>query len=639
MYKRLTGSLTGKLSPEKKQCEDIRRLLVGFLYLQSLLKPSGRKDPRLERLCEVVLEDFQLCLSYLPAKDSPRRARGLGGEQKHGCLLPNQLLFQMVVLCLLTVHSLKTASVELSKTATAFALAFFSHVVRLVSGHIQAGLQSKLVPGREETREPKTEKPWAEDRELEPELPTPSPDWGQSSLPGSGQKPRFSALPRRPKDPCEERDPKEVSDLDVTCDSYHVLDDSDDWGDISFCSLLDSDGSLSELLSEAKRDERSAREKEVSGGGTHPKLQTLQERLEVVSGEGLLPLSKFVQWLGIDPALTVLSMHACPGLWSDLLVVLNQMPRAEELGNANLGLAPWLQELLPRFEQPAPPISRPLPEDVVLHTLLPFRAAHSRLDFELDIPPPSSREEAALRACILRTFGHFAAQLPKSCILFDPRLGLFIKTIQQGKTAPRQTQEEGEHSYVEENGVQQQLQKELELMERKLQLLQAQTALCPFLIIDSLALCQYLSLVREMARSGSFIIIIPRIVIDELDRMKREAPARHALRFLEEELKTRNRRFWCQVELGHKFVRPVMGGEDAPAWNLYGIVFGYEDVLHVAGTETEDVRGMVTILTALSLVDPRAFSFPLKLAFWTAHRAGVDINHVLTFHSQWKALS
>ncbi|XP_072506759.1 nonsense-mediated mRNA decay factor SMG5-like [Notamacropus eugenii] len=640
IYRHLTGSLIGKVTAEKKQCEYVKRLLVGFLYLQSLLKPSGRKDVRLERLCEVVLEDFQLCLSYVRARDGQRRARGLGGEQKPDSLLPAQLIFQMVVLCLLTVNSLKTANVELRQAATTFTLAFFSHIVHLVSGHIQAGLQSELVPGRDEPHEPKTAKPWPEDRGLGVELPTPGPDSGQSRLSGRVQKLPFSTLPHRPEDSCEESNPKEVSDLEMAWDSYDVLDDSDDWGDVSFSSLLDSDGSLSALLSEAKGDERSTGEKEVSSCGTQPKLQTLQERLEVVSGEELLPTVKvFLQWLGTDPALTVLSMHICPGLWSNLLVVLNHMPRAEELGDPDLGLAPWFQELLPHFEQPAPPISRPLPEDVILHTLLPLRAAHRSLDFELNMPPPFSREEVALRACLLRTFGHFAAQLPKSRILFDSRLGLFIKTIRDGKTPSQQTREEGAQRSIKEYRVQQLLQKELELMERNLQLLQAQTALSPYLIIDSLALCQYLSLIREMAQSGRFIIIIPRIVIDELDRMKGEPPVRHALRFMEDELKKRNRCFRCQVEVGHKFMRPVIQGEDAPAWNLYGILFGYEDVVHVAGTEMEDAKGMVTLLTALSVVDPRAFSFPLKLAFSAACSAGVDINHILTFYSQWKALS
>ncbi|XP_068958937.1 nonsense-mediated mRNA decay factor SMG5-like [Petaurus breviceps papuanus] len=640
IYRSLWGSLIGESPTEKKQGEDVKRLLLGFLYLQSLLKPNGRRDLRLERLCQVVLEDFQLCLFYPPAKDSQKGARGWGGEQKSDSLLPNQLLFQMVVLCLLTVHSLKTANVELCQTATTFTLAFFSYIIRLVSGHIQAGLRSKLVPGRGVPEELKTDKPWPEDRWPEPGLPAPSPDSGHSRSSGSGQKSPFSSLPHHSQDSREEGSPKEVSDLDVTRDSYDAFDDGDDWGDISFCSLPDSDGSLSDLLSEAKRDERSSGEKEVCCSGTQPKPQSLQERLEVVSGEGLLPTVKVIlQWLGTDPALTVLSMHTCPGLWSDLLLVLNQMPRAEELGNPTLGLAPWLQELLAHFEQPAPPISRPLPEDVILHSLLPLRVAHRSLDFDLAMAPPFSREETALRACVLRTFGHFAAQLPQSRIQFDSRLGLFKKTLQEDKTPSQQTWKEVAQSCAKENRVQQQLQKELELLEKNLWLLQAQTALSPYLIIDSLALCQYLSVIREMAQSGRFFIIIPRIVIDELDRKKGDALARHALRFIEDELKRKNRRFRCQVEVGHKFMRPVTRGEDVPLWNLYGILFAYEDVMHAAGTEPEDAKGLVTILTALSLVDPRAFSFPLKLALWTAHSAGVSIHHVLMFYTQWKSLS
>ncbi|XP_074087718.1 nonsense-mediated mRNA decay factor SMG5-like [Macrotis lagotis] len=622
LYRQLTGGLVWNLSPERKPWDDIQRLLVSFLYLQSLLKPGGRKDIRLERLCEVVLQNFEFCLSGL----------GPAGQQVHGSPLPSQVIFQMVVLCLLSVHSLKKTNLELSKTAMAFSLAFFFPIVHQVREHLHAGLQKKLDAGRPETPQLKSGKAWPEEGHRPQELAPANPASGQSRSSESDQEPLFPT--HSPAASWKDREPMEVSDLDVTSDLYEVLDDSDDWGDVSLCSLPDTEGSVGDLLSETKPDGRPPREE------SHTKLLKLQERLQVISGEGLLPTVKVIlQWLCTDQMLRVLSMHACPDLWRDLIEVLNLMPIPEDLDNPYLGLAHWLQELLPGFNQTDPPKSVSLPEDVILHSLLPFQAAHHRLDFDLDMPPDLSREEAALWACSLRTFGHHVAQLPTSLIRFDSTQGIFIQTALEVKTpSQKKTGEGGTQSCIKDFMVKQQLYKELELMERHLQLLQAQVALSPYLILDSLALCHYLSLIREMARSGRFFIIIPRLVIDELDRTKKQAFPRHALKFLEDELKNRNPYLMCQVHVGEKFTE-AEAEADVHARNLCGILFAYQDLMFFAGVEPEDARGMVTILTALSLGDSRIFSPSLKHAFLAAHRAGVAINHVLSFYHHWKALS
>ncbi|XP_074077189.1 nonsense-mediated mRNA decay factor SMG5-like [Macrotis lagotis] len=589
LYRQLTGGLIEELSPERKPWDDIKRLLVSFLYLQRILKPEGRKVIGLVRLCKIVLEDFELCLSDVrPA-----------GHQGHGSPLPSQVIFQMVVLCLLSVQRYNKTNLEINKIAMAFSLCFFSPIVRQVREHLQAGLAN--------------------------------PSSGQSRSSESSQESLFPTHP--PAASWENKEPMEVSVLDVSSDSYGDLDDSDDGGNISLCSLPDTEGSVGDLLSDVKPDGR------PPGEESHAKLLKLQERLQVVSGEGLLPTVKIImQWLCTEQIITFLSMYTCPDLWRDLIVVLNLMPTPEELVHPSLGLAPWLQELLPGFDQPILPKSRPLPEDVILHSLLPFQAAHHRLDFNLDMPPAFSREEAALRACTLRTFGHHAAQLPASLIWFDSTRGNFIQLAREVKTPSQKTSEVGTQSCIKNNKVKQ-LLKELKLMESHLQLLQAQVALSPYLILDSLALCHYLSLIKEMARSRRFIIIIPRLVIDELDRTKRYALPRHALRFLEEELKKRNKYLKCQVQIGEKFIEAETEGTDVSARNLCGILFAYQDLMLLVGAKAEDVRGLVTILTALNLEDPRTFSPSLKQAFQAAHKAGVAIHHVLPFYHHWKALS
>lgn len=67
-------------------------------------------DSELTSLCQSVLEDFNLCLFYLPS--SPNL--GLTNEEEEECesgyaYLPDLLIFQMAIICLMGVHSLKRA--------------------------------------------------------------------------------------------------------------------------------------------------------------------------------------------------------------------------------------------------------------------------------------------------------------------------------------------------------------------------------------------------------------------------------------------------------------------------------------------------------------------------------------------------
>lgn len=53
-------------------------------------------------------------------------------------------------------------------------------------------------------------------------------------------------------------------------------------------------------------------------------------------------------------------------------------------------------------------------------------------------------------------------------------------------------------------------QLEVSQLEGSLQQPKAQSAMSPYLVPDTQALCQHLALVKQLATSGRFIIIIPR---------------------------------------------------------------------------------------------------------------------------------
>lgn len=67
-------------------------------------------DSELTSLCQSVLEDFNLCLFYLPSSPNLSLASEDEEEYESGyAFLPDLLIFQMVIICLMGVHSLKRA--------------------------------------------------------------------------------------------------------------------------------------------------------------------------------------------------------------------------------------------------------------------------------------------------------------------------------------------------------------------------------------------------------------------------------------------------------------------------------------------------------------------------------------------------
>lgn len=170
----------------------------------------------------------------------------------------------------------------------------------------------------------------------------------------------------------------------------------------------------------------------------------------------------------------------------------------------------------------------------------------TRFSFDTDRPLLSVLEESVVRICCIRSFGHFVARLQGSILQFNPEVGIFISIaqseqeslLQQAQAQFRMAQEEARRNRLMRDMAQLRLQLEVSQLEGSLQQPRAQSAMSPYLIPDTQALCHHLPLIRQLAASGRFIVLIPRTVIDGLDLLKKEHPgARDGIRYLEAEFK------------------------------------------------------------------------------------------------------
>ncbi|XP_034865697.1 protein SMG5 isoform X1 [Mirounga leonina] len=753
MYHQLKKCEARKLSPSKKRCKDIKRLLVNFMYLQSLLQPrSSPVDSELTSLCQSVLEDFNLCLFYLPP--SPSLSLASEGEEDYEggyAFLPDLLIFQMVIICLMGVHSLKRAGSKQYSAAIAFTLALFSHLVNHVNIRLQAELEEGENPvptfQSEGTDEP-LEKEEAPGPEPPPAAPPAAPPSGEVRK--SRKFSRLSCLRRRRHPPRagEDSDLSEGFDSDSSHDSARASEGSDSGSDKSLEGggtafdaetdsemnsqesrsdledMEDEEGTRSPALeparprseapeslngplgpgedsiasnlqamstqmfqtkrcfrlaptfsnlllqppsephtvasrtpcvngdadkpSEPASEEGSESEGSESSGRSCRNERSVQEKLQVLAAEGLLPAVKvFLDWLRANPDLIVVCAQSSQSLWNRLSVLLNLLPAAGELQESGLALCPEVQDLLEGCELPDLPSSLLLPEDTALRNLPPLRAAHRRFNFDTDRSLLSTLEESVVRICCIRSFGHFVARLQGSILQFSTEAGIFVSiaqseqegVLQQAQAQFRMAQEEARRNRLMRDMAQLRLQLEVSQLEGSLQQPKAQSAMSPYLVPDTQALCHHLPVIRQLATSGRFIVIIPRTVIDGLDLLKKEHPgARDGIRYLEAEFKKGNRYIRCQKEVGKSFERHKLKRQDADAWTLYKILDSCKQLTLAQGAGEEDPSGMVTIVTGLPLDNPGALSGPMQAALQAAAHASVDIKNVLDFYKQWKEI-
>ncbi|XP_038624793.1 protein SMG5 [Tachyglossus aculeatus] len=410
---------------------------------------------------------------------------------------------------------------------------------------------------------------------------------------------------------------------------------------------------------EPASDEGTESEGSVSSGGSGRPERSVQEKLWILAAEGLLPTVKVVlDWLRTNTDLIIMCAQSSQSLWNRLSVLLNLLPSATDLQEPGLALGPELQDLLSGWELPDPPACPLLPEDMALRNLAPLRAAHRSFRFDRAWPPLSAVEESAVRVCCIRSFGHFIARLQGSVLQFNSEVGIFISTaravpeapapparaeqdgvLQQAQAQFRMAQEEARRNRLMRDMAQLRLQLEVSQLEGSLQQPRAQAAMSPYLVPDTQALCQHLPLLRQLATSGRFIVIIPRAVIDGLDFLKKELPgARDAIRFLEAEFKKGNRYIRCQKEAGKSFERHKLKRLDTDAWTLYKILDSCKQLTVPQGAGEDDPSGMVTVLTGLPLADPGATSGPVQAALQAAAHACVDVRNIVDFYKQWKEM-
>ncbi|KAJ0066685.1 hypothetical protein NL108_017875 [Boleophthalmus pectinirostris] len=380
-----------------------------------------------------------------------------------------------------------------------------------------------------------------------------------------------------------------------------------------------------------------------------PNEKSLLEKMEILTNQGLIQVVKvFVDWLRTNTDIILMCAQSSQSLWNRLSVLLNLLPDASKLlqSAAELGLSPEVLQLLRVSEQSELVQSVLLPEDRALRLVPALSSAHRRMDWSQRGPPLTPLQECVVRLCCIRSFGHFLTRLQGDILHFNPEAGIFTSisqseqdSLQQAQAHFRMAEEEARRNRLMRDMAQLRLQLEVSQLEGSLQQPRAQSSMSPYLVPDAAALCQHLPLLRQLANSGCFILIIPRTVIDSLDRLKKDTPgARDGIRFLETEFRKGNRYIRCQKEVGRSFERDKLKRVDIEAWHLYKMVDSCRALSVSQSLGDEDTVGMVTILTGRDVDEMCAQSAAMKAAVAAAAAAGMELKPVRLFYEQWKEM-
>ncbi|XP_054982672.1 nonsense-mediated mRNA decay factor SMG5-like isoform X2 [Sorex araneus] len=714
-YSRLKRYQGQKLSPRQRQCWDNKRLLVSFLYLQSLLQPQRKfRATSLMALCQLVLDDFRLCLFYRPCPSDLNQTSAERKPSRGYLFLPDLLIFHMVVLCLMSIHSLRKTGSKRHRPAVFFTLTLFSHVIQHVNARIQAELQKgRLSDTRQEqetelgsqvtpsscTKVPLSKSQSSdscegytsevgfgsccdsdedEDRSLSSHASSETSSetsYSDTIDEAESGAPNLEAVQESGGNKSQSRDTRPQGQLKACGPPAHLLDflkttlfanlptplSQKLQGKHDLPSAPAFRGGLHMLLSELSptlggasgREDTASHLPEAESSPVsslwqdaitpQPCLppQPLRQKLQILSAEGLLPTVKvMLSWLRTNHSLLSSCWRGPLSLWDHLSVLLNLLPSARDLQAPGLGLSPHLRELLQTCHGPSVPRLPQLPEDLAWCRPPLVPSSRERAAVEQDLLPLSPQDEAAVRICFLRSFGHFAATLPGGFLRFDLKSGVFVSTAPSGAESCSQNfLERMPRVRFSKDMVQLWLQREVLHLETTLWGLQVQSALTPYLFPDPRALFEHLPRIQHLATSGKFFLIIPKIVVDILYVLRKEDPrALAAITFLEDELKKGNPSILCQSFMAKKFVRPRMTIPDSDAWDLYNVLDFCKGLLNSSRLHTGTPSSMVTIITGICLDNPRNFSYPLQLALGTAAEAGVEIKNVRRFHREWTAV-
>ncbi|KAK5637868.1 hypothetical protein RI129_000125 [Pyrocoelia pectoralis] len=464
-------------------------------------------------LCHQTNVDLQECLLYAKpvssdSDDIPNDVNSIDTDST-SCptYLSDDIVFKMVVICLLCISKVQKLHNNQISTVVAFTLAVYSQLLQIVTDHIRESLL--------------------------PFIPEDEPQ-SKDNINGvvkydnyKGSKLKVKVRRRRKKKLSSEE--SDISDLDDETNSNSEPSSDVSDNNVSSSSENDTDDDL---------DNNHPVDFNKSVCELARKVRDIDPNvlLDIISEEKLLSSIKVLSdWFMGDVEIVKSCGKSTRSLLKQIVQLLNFLNI--DFNNEKLSDVKCLIEAT-REEQ------------VLLSEELALKGVSIQNERFLDsvnyTKQPSTKEETVIRMTKLVSFGHSLVKIEETGITFNENLQQF--TIQEFEVeevngidiliGDTRTTNKNEHMG------QLWLAAEVRALENRVK---SKTSLSPYLVLDVDSLIQSTAIVKHLVNSKKFIIVIPSAVVSALDDLKRvKSEARDAIRWLELQFHHGNR--FCRAQ-------------------------------------------------------------------------------------------
>ncbi|KAF5278649.1 hypothetical protein FQA39_LY00691 [Lamprigera yunnana] len=622
--------------------DHIKRLIARFLFLVEIWY-FNRKFSDVYVLCHQTNLDLQECLSF--SKPIVNDSDGTDVDTidtdsiSVSAYLSDDIVFKIVVICLLCTSKLqKIHSTQLS-TITAFTLAVYSQLLQIVTDHIHNNLLPHLpdesilkINGLADTN-------WKDNKNTHKKI-------------CRRRKKRLASEDSDVSEPEDENETNSISDASaVESDDEFALSSSDN----ESCDE-NTPKSVNIEKSEKKVDDTEQSSESIeslSNNRSYKELATKVRKmdpnimLDIIGEEKLLYSIKILSdWFIKDVDIVKSCGKSTRSLLKQIVQLINFLNI--NFDNGNIKDVKFAIEQLKEYK------IFDLSEDTVLKGVNLGVENNMNWDNVHHKYHLSTKEETVARILRMVSFGHSLVNIEETGIIFDTKLQQFLvqeletdevngvdlllgdpvlvpngsDNLTAGTKMSDNNENLGQLSKMKHMG-QLWLAAEVRALENRVK---SKTSLSPYLVLDVDSLIQSTAIVKHLVNSKKFIAVIPLAVVSALDDLKREKPeARDAIRWLELQFHHGNRFCRAQRPQEHTSV-PFIKYPKKKDKDLYTYIQIIECCHYFV--QQQDATNLVTLLigeNTMSNSENREISY-----MGLAHSAGINVEIITGFYEKWR---
>ncbi|XP_055943853.1 nonsense-mediated mRNA decay factor SMG5-like isoform X2 [Argiope bruennichi] len=603
---------------EKKSLK-CTRFLSRFLKLCQMFYFKPSENYNAQTYCQDILKEFGITRSASTYENDSE-------TEDIDAWLSEDIIFKVVVMSLLCVWKSQEKGPTYASVAISFSFAFFSYVVQRVTRQLSIAildlkptesLQNGCIIENEKNLSKQLTlsiskeqlDDTSEENEINKDLLLKKMSGKKSSLKKFSAR-RLHRLRRRRKLSSTSQDDSELSDgemsdlpesdeesgllnSDVSCSSEsddedeNIIEENGLSIDGELDANLDNNLILTNGISKNLSDDNAKENHDESDKNSSIDVNSVlgnptiapEKFVHILRKIKLLPCLKILtDWLRINENILSAGAVTSPYLLSCLIELLNILLKIEDkLSNDRF------QRLLKNDETVIQ--DYPLPEDTVLQSFPILKDIHSKLSFDVSKRRAlSTSEQVYLRVQCLLSFGKCVIKASESSVDFDSEKKKYYfnlsnkakesnkEEMSSVKTANRDA--ESQKHYLMRSMAHLWLKAEVDDLETFVEG-QASRQLSPILVTDASVLCCNLPAIKQLVNTKKFIVVVPLVVIANLDQLKKESiAAREATRWLEFELCKGGRHVRAQNQVEKSSLVPMKypRKKDKEAWDFYQVL-------------------------------------------------------------------